>query len=198
MILWIILLIILALLLFWRFWFLRNPDRKIPHGKNIMSPADGKVNKIIRSDSEFSQIEKGIGKVRTMAKDVSNNYVLVNIVMTPLDVHFQRAPIQGEVTKTKHTKGKFKNAVTKSIALENEHNEILIEGEHNIKIVQIAGFLARRIKCYVKPNNKVKKGQVIGLINLGSQVSIIMPAQINLNIKEGQRVKAGETIIGDY
>ncbi|MGM0582884.1 MAG: phosphatidylserine decarboxylase [Bacteroidota bacterium] len=198
MIFWIILLIIFASLLFWRFWFLRNPPREIPKGKNIVSPADGKVNKIIKSNSEVSQISKGIGKFKTIAKDVSDDYILVNIVMTPFDVHFQRAPIKGKVTKTKHTKGKFKNAVTKNIALENEHNEILIEGELNIKIIQIAGFLARRIKCYVKTNNIINKGQVVGLINLGSQVTIIMPAQINLNIKEGQRVKAGETIIGDY
>ncbi|MGM5482942.1 MAG: phosphatidylserine decarboxylase [Nanobdellota archaeon] len=187
-------LIILFFFLFWRLWFLRNPKRKIPVGDYIVSPADGRINKIITSDAKKTTIKKGtIGKINTLASEVSEKYILINIVMTPLDVHFQRSPIQGEIKNIKYKKGKFKNAVKKEIAIENENNQILIEGKQKVKVIQIAGFLARRINCFVKKNQKVKKGEVIGLINLGSQVSVILPYNSKIKVKKGQRVKAGES-----
>lgn len=195
-VLWVALALIFSFLIFWRFWFLRNPERKIPRGDNIVSPADGKINKIIEGKTKKTTINKGKGKINTLASDVANDYIIVNIVMTPLDVHFQRSPVEGKVLYTRYTRGKFKNAVNDKIALQNENNQVLIEGKQRVKVIQIAGFLARRIKCYVKKGNLVKKGKHIGLINLGSQVSIIMP-KVKLKIKEGQRVKAGETRLAE-
>lgn len=194
----VIVIIILVILIFWRFYFLRDPVRKIPLGENIVSPADGRINKIIRSDAKNHKIKKGLlGRINTIASDVAKDYVVVNIVMTPLDVHYQRAPIMGKVLYTKYKKGKFRNAVTDRIAIENENNAILIEGKFRVKVIQIAGVLARRINCYVKKNEKIQKGEHIGLINLGSQVTTIMPGNVKLKVKEGQRVKAGETIIAE-
>lgn len=200
--LFIIISIIFALfvlfLLFWKFWFLRDPKRKIPKGNNIVSPADGRINKIIVGNKWKQKINKGLmGRINTLAGDISKDYYLVNIVMTPFDVHIQRSPIEGKVESVKHTRGKFKNAVTKGVAIENEKNEILIAGKVKVKVIQIAGAVARRIVCFVKKNQNLNKGERLGLINLGSQVSIIMPADVKLIAKEGQRVKAGETIIGE-
>jgi phosphatidylserine decarboxylase len=80
--------------------------------------------------------------------------------------------------------------------LVNEKSEIVIKGEHiTLKMIQIAGFLARRVITHVKPDDLVKRGQVIGLINLGSQVTLIVPDAIQINIKKGDRVVAGETIL---
>ncbi|MFW6014586.1 MAG: phosphatidylserine decarboxylase [Nanoarchaeota archaeon] len=190
--------LVVFFLLFWRFWFLRDPRRKIPSGNNIISPADGKVNKIIRGTKWKQKINKGLmGKINTLAGEISKEYYLVNIVMTPFDVHIQRAPIAGKVKKVKYTKGRFKNAVSSEIAIENENNEILIEGRIKVKVIQIAGAVARRIICFVKKNQNLNKGERLGLINFGSQVSLIIPANVKLNIKKGQRVKAGETIIGE-
>ncbi len=188
--------LILFFLLFWRFWFLRDPERVIPKGKNIVSPADGKIIMVKDMSAKNLKIRKGrLGMIDVLAKDVADEYTIVSIMMTPLDVHYQRSPIDGRIMYSKHTKGKFKNAVTDNIAIENEKNEILIKGDGmNIKVVQIAGAVARRIVSYVKKGDKIRKGDKIGLINLGSQVSMIMPKQ-RVNIKPGDKVKAGETII---
>ncbi len=189
--------IVLLFFLFWKFWFLRDPRRRIPGGNSIVSPADGKINKIIKGYKKKEYINKGfMGKVNTLASDVSESYYLINIVMTPLDVHVQRSPIKGEVIKKNYLKGKFNNAIRAGIAIENEKNEVLIQGDIRVKVIQIAGFLARRIECFVGLNQKLNKGERIGLINLGSQVSVIVPSEVELSVKEGQRVCAGETIIG--
>ena len=118
--------------------------------------------------------------------------------MTPLDVHFQRSPIDGKVLYTNHVPGKFMNAVLNQslVTLENEKNEILIQkNKLKIKVIQIAGVAARRINCYVKKGEKVKKGQKIGFIDLGSQVTIILPKHLPIKVKQGQKVIGGETII---
>lgn len=191
-----LLVILLGFLLFWKLWFLRDPKRIIPI-TGIVSPADGKVNKIIRINKKTAEIEKGKwGKFEAITSDVSAKCKIISIVMSPLDVHIQRAPIRGRIEKIRYYRGRFRNAMRKEIAIDNERNEILIKGkEHNIKVIQIAGALARRISCFVKEGQIVKKGQRIGLINLGSQVSVIIPDNINLIIKEGDRTTAGETII---
>ena len=192
----ILICLIAIFLIFWKFWFLRDPKRDIPKGSHILSPADGKINKIISSDKKIESIDKGLlGRINTCAEEISRQYHLISIVMTPLDVHIQRSPIQGKVTKIRYSRGRFRNAIQKGIAIENERNEIIIQGSITVKVIQIAGFLARRIECFVEENQKVDKGQRIGLINLGSQVSLIIPKDVDLAVKEGQRVTAGETII---
>ena len=190
-------------LIFWQLFFLRNPKRIIPKNpKAIISPADGKVIKIIEiKGKDKLKIKKGLfGKITTFAKDVPNAHYLIVICMNVFNVHYQRVPIDGIVKNTLYQKGTFCNAVLSAdnmqATLENEHHEVVIKGKITVKVIQIAGFVARRISCFLKKGEKVKKGQYLGLINLGSQVCLITP-KINLKIKQGQRVYAGKTIVGN-
>jgi phosphatidylserine decarboxylase len=186
--------------LFYFLIFRRDPNRIIP-ASGIVAPTDGKVVAILHTSKSILTVPKGQrGRIRAVCADVATNCTLISIMMTPLNVHYQRAPISGKVVYTRHVKGKFKNAVFNQDwgMLENEHNEILIKnGNLKIKVIQIAGVLARRIRCYVKQNVSVEKGQKIGFIDLGSQVTVIMPNTIKLRVNIGDKVKGGETIIGD-
>lgn len=185
-------------LVFWQFWFLRNPKRTPPAGRNIVSPADGRVIEIIEFNKNKLTVRKGLGKVRTLTSDVVSSGYLISIFMSPLDVHFQRAPIDGVVLKTRHSKGSFNVAYDFFKSMTNEKNEILMKTKiGRIKIIQIAGILARRIVCFAKKNQKIKKGQTIGLINLGSQVCLVIP-KLKLKIKKGDKAVAGRTIIAEY
>ncbi|MBW2972483.1 phosphatidylserine decarboxylase [Candidatus Woesearchaeota archaeon] len=200
----IILAVVAVLFLFYRFYFLRKPERKVPGGRVIVSPASGKVVRILDIGKEgYKTVEKGLlGRVKLLTKDVGDAGYLIVIMMTPFDVHFQRAPADGRVEKVSHRKGKFLNAVKDAEsmqALENENNSILMScpGIGRIKVVQVAGFLARRIRCFVCPKQKIHKGEEIGLICLGSQVILVTP-KLKIRVKEGQRVVDGETIIAGF
>lgn len=193
----------ILLLIFYRFWFLRNPKREISKGNNIVSPADGKVASIVKIGKETSiEIKKSVGRIKTLTNDTIKQGYLILIVMNIFDMHYQKAPIDGEIVKTSYKKGRFLNAVSNpsdlKATLENEKNEIIIKTTiGKIKIIQIAGVLARRIVCFVKPNQKIIKGQNIGLIKLGSQVALIIP-KLSLRVRAGQKVKSGQTIIAEY
>lgn len=196
MILTVILAAITLFLVYWKFVFLRDPEREIPAGNKIVSPADGKVIEIKKVRGRVRG-EKGFGIVETLSNDVARECYYVAIFMSPFNVHVNRAPIKGRVLETKHSKGKFFRANTPR-ALENEKNEILIKGDFKVKVVQIAGLLARRIECWVREGQEVEKGEKIGRINLGSQVVIIMPSTIDLKVRKNQKVKAGSTVIAEY
>jgi phosphatidylserine decarboxylase len=195
-----VIILVMLFLLFWRYYFLRDPERIIPLGNIIVSPADGKIIKIVRIENLNNiDVEKNLfGKIRTLTRDTVKKGYLISIFMSPFDVHVNRAPINGEIIYQQHTPGKFRNAKTLR-AIENEKNEIIIENKTigKVKVIQIAGFLARRIVSFVDQGETLKKGQKIGLINLGSQVTVIIP-DINLQVTEGQRVIAGETILAKY
>jgi len=135
----------------------------------IISPADGKITNVI----------------------YRNNRTSIVITLNLWNKHYQISPADGIVKDIKYKKGKFLNAVFNPRAsFENERNEITI---NDVKVIQIAGILARRIKCYVKKNQKIKKGQLLGKIAFGSQVILEIPKRIK--IKKG-RIKIGD-IIGD-
>ena len=192
---------VIALLIFWRFWFLRDPERKIPEGRNIVSPADGEILKIINvKDSELNMQKGHLGRIHSATKEIGRQTKVISIFMSPFDVHYNRAPVSGKIISVKHTKGKFFSAFNFEKSLENEKNEIVIKnrGLGKIKVIQVAGFLARRIVCFAKKNNNVAKGGKIGLINLGSQCVLIMPQRARIKVKEGERVLAGSTILGVY
>ena len=179
--------------------FYRDPKRKIPKGNNIVAPADGKIINIINTSKNNIKIKKHIlGKIKILTKDIAKQCYAISIFMSPLDVHINRAPIDGIVKSVKYTKGRFFEAYDLEKSFQNEKNEIIIQSKKiKIKVVQIAGFLARRIKCYVKKNQKVNKGQKIGMIALSSQTTLIIPIGVDLKVKINQHVKAGETIIAD-
>ena len=202
MIVAIILVLILSLFVIFLINFYRNPNRAIPYGENIVSPADGRVICIMRTCDDSVKIRKGLlGKIRTLAGDVADDCHVVSIFMSPLDVHYNRAPIEGVVKSINYKKGKFFKAYDFEKSLENEKNEITIQSLKNkklkVKTIQIAGFLARRIKCFVRANQKLNKGDRIGMIALSSQATLIFPAWAKLKISVGERVMAGESIIAE-
>ena len=197
----IVLSIILVLaLVFYEFVFLRDPERKISGGRNIVSPADGKIINIAKVSKKEVSINKGlIGRVNTLLSDVAEEGYLVSVFMSLFNVHINRAPIDGEIVSIKHKPGKFFKAYNIEKSFLNESNEIIMETRiGTIKIIQIAGFVARRIECFVKKKQEINKGDKIGRIIIGSQVSLILPKKIKLLVKVGDKVKAGETIFGKY
>ncbi len=192
------------LLIFYRFVFLRRPDRNVPKGDVLVSPASGRVARIIRIDKGGGvSVRKGlVGRVKLLVGDtVKRGYVVV-IVMTPFDVHFQRCPVDAEVRDVSYRKGKFLNAVRDASSLQslqNERNEILLHNARigSFKVVQVAGFLARRISCFVRPKQKIHKGEELGLISLGSQVLLVIP-EMDIEVRPGQKVVDGETVIARF
>ncbi|MBW2997255.1 phosphatidylserine decarboxylase [Candidatus Woesearchaeota archaeon] len=200
----IIILLLAIFFLFYQFWFLRKPKRRIPKGNCIVSPANGRIARILDiSNVKKANISKGLlGKVNILTKDTVKKGYLIVIVMTPFNVHYQRSPVDGTVLKTRYRKGSFINVVKDASSLQslqNEKNEIIIKNRKlgKIKVVQVAGFLARRISCFVKKNQKIHKGEELGLISLGSQVLLVLP-KLKLQVKEGQKVIDGETIIARF
>jgi phosphatidylserine decarboxylase len=191
--------------LLYRIYFLRHPKRKIPGGNTVISPANGKVVRIVEFDGGKNTIDvrKGVlGRLKVLTKDVVDKGYLIVIMMTPLNVHFQKSPVEGVVESIRYRRGKFMNAVRDAASLnclENEHNEIIINNGiiGKVKVVQVAGFLARRIHCFVKFKQKVHKGDDIGLISLGSQVLLVIP-RIELGVKVGEDVVDGETVIARF
>ncbi len=157
--------------------FFRDPERIVPHGKNILvSPADGKILSI---KSTGSQKE-------------------VHIFLGPLDVHINRAPMSGTVQKILRRAGKHKLAFRASAELNEENYIIITSGKRKVTVVQIVGFMARRIKCWIVEHQKVEIGQKIGMIIFGSGTKLILPASAKILVKEKQRVKGGETIIARF
>ena len=198
-ILLISIIIVILLIVVFLLNFYRDPKRKISKGNNIVSPADGKIINILKIKDSKTMINKGfLGKIEALTKDIAKECYVISIFMSPLDVHVNRAPIDGKVESIKHEKGKFFAAFNLKRSLMNEKNEIIIKNKEidRVKVIQIAGFLARRIICTVSKDEKVNKGQRIGKIVLGSQVTLILPSKkVNLKIKKKQKVTAGETII---
>lgn len=190
----------ISLLLFWKFYFLRNPERNVPDNANlVLAPADGKVVEILEfKDSEvhlFKGSKRLLGHIHTLTRDVAKEGYIVSIFMSPLDVHYNRSPIAGKVVSVKHSDGKFLAVNTFEAGLVNEKTEIIITGDIKLKMIQIAGFLARRIATYPRPQDKVDQGQVVGLINLGSQVTMVLPKSVMLTVAKGDRMVAGESVV---
>ena len=198
MLLTIAIVLVLLLVLF-LLNFYRDPKRTIPKGNNIVAPADGRIISILRINKKNISIKKGLlGKIKALTKDVAEQCYVVSIFMSPLDAHINRAPMQGIVKSIKYARGRFFKAYDFGKSIENEKNEIIIENKKlKVKVIQVAGFLARRIKCYVKKNQKVNKGEKIGMIALSSQTTIIFATGVDLKVRVNDKVKAGETIIAD-
>lgn len=198
-ILYSVIVLVISFILFYKFIFLRDAERTIPKGNNIVSPADGKIIEIIDIKKKTKIRFKGesINIKKTISDTLKDGY-LISIFMSIFNVHINRSPVKGKITKTKYTKGKFLPANTLKV-LENEKNEIIIENKKlgKIKVIQIAGLIARRIICSINKNQNIDKGQRIGLIKLGSNVILIIP-KLKLKVKKGQKVKAGSSIIAEY
>jgi phosphatidylserine decarboxylase len=168
-------------LLFCLFFF-RNPKRSTNEPRDrLISPADGKVMEIKDMvEGEFIDFEA----------------TRVSIFMSLASVHVNRAPGDGRIVRVEHRPGKFELAWKKEVDKENERNYILIEGnDEKILVVQIAGFLARRITSYVHEGDAVKRGDPLGIIAFGSRVDIYMPKSYECMVKLHEMVKAGSTLL---
>jgi phosphatidylserine decarboxylase len=173
---------ILGILFLFCINFFRDPVRTIPMGKNIIvSPADGKIVKI----TDIHDPDVGGAK-------------LVSIFLNVFNVHVNRVPIDGKVISTEHKLGKFLAAFDHKASDENEQIITVISHKSgNYKIKQIAGLIARRILCYAKEGLTLHKGGRLGFIRFGSRTDLIMPSNVKINVNLGEKVKGGETVIGE-
>ncbi|MDX2002856.1 MAG: phosphatidylserine decarboxylase [Chitinophagales bacterium] len=190
-------------LAYYQFYFLRLPARNIPHQANLfVSPANGRVASVTHWNADSLVITKGNwGAIKVLAEDVGQSGTLVAITLNLANVHFQRAPIKGTYLGSTYKKGAFKNALKHEnqygLRFENEHNQYLFKTQKGsiYKVVQIAGFAARRIVDYIQgqPNTPVEQGKVIGLMKLGSQVAVLLPENAEVLVKKGDILIDGET-----
>ncbi|HWB62465.1 MAG TPA: phosphatidylserine decarboxylase [Chitinophagales bacterium] len=191
---------------YYRVWFLRQPERNIPNNNAlIVSPANGRIVSISKWNSESLLVTKEkFGAINVWTKDVDTAGTIISIQMDVTNVHYQRAPVGGTVISEDYEKGSFHNAVRMSneygIRFENEHNAILLQAANGekYKVIQIAGFLARRIIDYTHPGDSITQGQIIGLIKLGSQVTIILPHSAVVEAKTGDVTVDGETVLARF
>lgn len=174
--------------------FFRDPSRVIPEEEGVLvASADGRF-----LDGKIDSI-KEVGYEDDLMKHVlkkDEKGVSISTYMSALDVHVNRVPISGKVVMAKHYPGKFKLAQG-DVQNENEKNLIVIDSEYGkIGVIQIAGLVARRIVQYVKVGDNVRIGDRLGMIRFGSRVTVIVPYKNSkLMISEGERSKAGETIL---
>ena len=197
-----IILIISGLIIYIRYqaFFLRLPNRIIIEKSDIfLSPANGKIIAIINNiDSPVVKGHRTV--VENAMKDTWTWSTMISIMMTPLNVHYQRAPQQGALIKQTYHTGKFLNAMNNNLnaTFENEYNEMLFETPNHIKfkVIQIAGFMARRIVSFIKIWQHIKQGDVIGLIKMWSQVTIIFDKNIDILVKKWDIIHEWETVIG--
>jgi phosphatidylserine decarboxylase len=160
-------------------YFFRSPNRLIPEGANlVVSPADGKVVKISRTDGGEQ---------------------VISIFLNIFDVHVNRSPVSGELERIEYKRGKFKVAFDEEASRVNEQNILTIShGDSRIVVKQIAGLIARRVICWKKPGQGLERGELIGVIRFGSRVDVVLPEQVKVLVAVGDRVCGGSSILGEY
>jgi len=158
-------------------YFFRDPERVAPPGDVMVAPADGQV---------VAVRDLGAGETR------------VSIFLNIFDVHVNRTPIPGKVTKVVYTKGKFMVASKELASSDNEQNTLVIEGDGTrVTCRQIAGLIARRIVCFKHAGDTVAPGERIGYIKFGSRVDVVYGPEWRTAVKTGQRVSAGASILAN-
>jgi len=169
---------LLALAAFVLFFF-RDPERKIPDAPGaIVSPADGWV--------------LSIGEASVNGTTQSR----ITIFLSLFDVHVNRAPIAGRIASAEYRRGKFLVASRERASLENEQNEITMDGEGTVVVFrQIAGVLARRIEFWKKPGDTLARGERVGMIRFGSRVEVFFEPRFRARVKPGDHVRGGSSIL---
>ena len=220
-------LILLCAYLYWRYiWFFRNPVRKTPTGENIVSPADGRIVYVKRVPPEVPIIsiknKRRICLNDVVREDLTETKLLIGVFMSPFDVHYNRVPVNGEIELVRHHPARVKNhhmssmhwrAVMKRLPiyensphiLDNERTVTKIRGTFHGEpvscyVIQIAGGSVRGIESHVSPGEPVKKGQIFGMIRIGSQVDIVTTWKDSMTVKvrPGQKVRAAESVLVEY
>jgi phosphatidylserine decarboxylase len=172
---------VLALPLALSLWFYRDPERTLPEDKNAwVSPADGQVVEI-----------------REVLDEYAGNTTKIGIFMNGFDVHVNRFPSEGSVEDIIYVPGKKWFAFAPKASEINERLYVRVKTPYGrTTLVQIAGIMARRISCYTKTGEHLARGERYGMIKLGSKVDVYLPRCVAPSVKKGDRVKAGESVIG--
>ena len=162
-------------------YFFRDPDRQVPQGQDlVVSPADGRV------------MVAGPAKEETAPP---GRWEQVTIFLSPLDVHINRSPVAGRVTRIEYRPGRFLPAYD-ARASENELNEIWVDARGTTVVFrQVVGILARRIVCRIAEGQQIGLGERMGLMKFGSRMDVFLPPDVDLQVRVGQTVTAGETIL---
>jgi phosphatidylserine decarboxylase len=166
-------------------WFFRNPGRTIPQAPNlVVAPGDGKV---IAVQEEFEP------------RYLKEKSVRISIFLNVFDVHVNRIPCEGLVEDIAYQPGQFLVASKPEATLRNEQNAVMIKTPSGAKVlcVQVAGLIARRIVCWLTIGDRVERGERYGLIRFGSRMDTFLPLGSTVRIAVGDRVKGGETILGE-
>ena len=165
-------------------YFFRNPDRTIPTDEHlVVSPADGTVQDVVElEDDDF----------------VKGPCTKIIIFLSVFNVHVNRSPIAGEIKCQKYVCGRFRPAYKDEVGFENERQMLGIENEKGFRVTvtQIAGILARRIVSWVTLDDNMSKGQVYGLIKFGSCTELVVPRNVEVLVKKGDKVRGGESVLG--
>jgi phosphatidylserine decarboxylase len=167
-------------------WFFRNPERTGPVQEGlIVSPADGRIIGVERgATSEY----------------VPGSFTKISIFMNVFNVHVNRVPSAGAVSAIRYRPGKFFSADLDKASAFNERNAVVIAADkgRSLVVVQIAGLIARRIVCWVTEGMTLRRGERFGLIRFGSRVEVFLPDEAMVFAQVGNRVRAGETTIGEW
>ena len=165
-------------------YFFRNPDRTIPTDDHlVVSPADGTVQDVVElEDDDF----------------IEGPCTKIIIFLSVFNVHVNRSPIAGEIKCQKYVCGRFRPAYKDEVGFENERHMLGIENEKGFRVTvtQIAGILARRIVSWVTLDDNMSKGQVYGLIKFGSCTELVVPRNVEVLVKKGDKVRGGESVLG--
>jgi len=169
-----------ALAVFFAYFF-RDPERTVPEGPNlVVSPADGRVMISGPSDGRWAP---------------PGSWTQITIFLSPMDVHMNRTPVEGRVTRVEYRRGKFLPAY-KEGSNDNEMNEVWIDyGGRPVVFRQVVGILARRIVCRVHEGQQLARGQRVGLMKFGSRMDVFLPMEAELLVKVGEHVVGGETVL---
>ncbi len=163
-------------------YFFRDPERIAPADDNLLvAPADGKVIKI---DTAYQ------------SEDHPGGAICISIFLSIFNVHIQRVPVAGTITRKFYNKGKYLAAWDHKASMDNEQNMIVMDtGIGPVGVKQIAGLVARRIVCWSSVGDKLEKGERFGLIRFGSRVDLILPPDVAILSSLGDKVKGGETVM---
>jgi phosphatidylserine decarboxylase len=172
----------------WCAYFFRDPERMVPQDDDlIVSPADGRISHVAMV---VPPPELNLG-IEPMLR--------ISVFMNVFDCHINRAPVRGEVSVIEYRAGQFVNAELDKASSDNERNGLVIDSRHGkVGVVQIAGLVARRIVCWVKPGEPVNAGERFGLIRFGSRLDVFVPQGGQPRVSIGQRAIGGETVLAEF
>lgn len=165
--------------------FFRDPARVIPQAPGIvLSPADGRIVVVAKAHDPYAKREA----------------LKISVFMNVFNVHSNRAPVDGKIETAQYFPGKFVNADLDKASIENERNALVITASNGqtVTCVQVAGLIARRILCYVKPGESLSRGQRYGFIRFGSRVDVYLPLDAKPNVAVGDKVAATETVLATF